>query len=87
MTKHKLENEALEQVTGGWKYNYNIPEWLDGTDIKCPRCGCAKEKDVVPWELVSRNAIDFLCWKCEKGFRYRYVDGEIYIDTYLPLYG
>ena len=79
MDLKKLEEEALEQISGGWEFPTSI-DWLSGTNITCPYCGSDDFETVRYRGGTSKWTANFDCLYCNKRFYYYYYDGKVYIE-------
>ena len=68
--KKNLSLEEMEQVSGGWEYN-GFFEWLNGYNIKCPKCG-NDDPNVVQKYAASTNEVLFKCTRCQQRFKLKY---------------
>jgi Zn finger protein HypA/HybF involved in hydrogenase expression len=67
----ELNMEEMEQVAGGWEYHSDqFQTWLNGYNIKCPRCGNGS-RDVVKKKGGTGLEAMFLCEHCQKTIRLR----------------
>lgn len=73
----ELNNDELENATGGFIYKGYDGHKLNGVDIICPSCGFNFRPLIKTVNGEKVNSALFYCYLCHKYFEYTYEDGKI----------